>query len=69
MASRKIRLRWVVGPPTGHVLDAPTIIASAHSVDYTCGKCGTILLHAEEDQIHGLLIHCKKCGSFNATEA
>jgi DNA-directed RNA polymerase subunit RPC12/RpoP len=55
---------------TGHDVDAPpTLIASTHSVDYTCAQCGTILLHAEEHQIHGLLIHCKKCGSYNATEA
>ena len=24
-------------------------------MDYTCGRCGTILLHAEENQVHSLL--------------
>jgi hypothetical protein len=43
--------------------------ASEHSVDYTCGQCATILLHAEEGQVHGLLIHCTKCGSYNTTDA
>jgi hypothetical protein len=33
---------------TGIVLDAPPVlIASDHSVDYTCGRCSTVLLHAE----------------------
>jgi hypothetical protein len=25
------------------------------------------LLHAEEDQVHGLFIHCTQCGACNAT--
>jgi DNA-directed RNA polymerase subunit RPC12/RpoP len=68
MAYRKISLRIVVAPPVGVVLEAPPVlIASEHSVDYTCGRCATILLHAEEDQVHGILIRCKNCGSYNAT--
>jgi hypothetical protein len=30
---------------------------------------GTTLLHAEESQVHGLLIHCKNCGAYNTTDA
>ena len=41
--------------------------ASHHSVDYTCGRRGTILLHAEEG-CHGLLFRCTGCGSYNVTE-
>jgi hypothetical protein len=33
-------------------------MASEHSVDYTCGRCSTVLLHADEGQVHGVLIHC-----------
>jgi hypothetical protein len=51
MRTRNISLKVIVAPKTGHVLDAPP--ASDHSVDYTCGHCGTILLHAEKDQVHG----------------
>jgi hypothetical protein len=64
-----IRLEVIAAPATGHVLDAPPVLmASDHSVDYTCGRCDTILLHAEVGQVHGLLIRCAVCGSHNATE-
>lgn len=70
MATRKVSLKVIVAPGTRHVLEAPPVLmASDESVDYTCGRCGTTLLHAEESQVHGVLIHCKKCGSYNATEA
>ncbi len=69
MTRRKISLKVIVAPATGHVLNAPPVIqASDHSIDYTCGHCGTTLLRAEESQVHGLLIHCTKCGSYTATE-
>jgi len=31
------------------------------------GNCGTVLMHAEDDQVHGLFIHCIRCGACNAT--
>jgi hypothetical protein len=46
----------------------PVLIASSHTIDFLCGNCGTVLLHAEDDQVHGLLIHCTKCGACNATD-
>jgi DNA-directed RNA polymerase subunit RPC12/RpoP len=68
--TRKISLKVIVAPATGHVLNAPPVLqASEHSVDYTCGRCGTPLLHADEHQVHGVLIRCTQCGSYNATEA
>ena len=68
MSTPKISLTVVPAPPIGHVLDAPPVLkASEHSVDYACGRCGTTLLHAEVGQVHGLLIHCTKCGSYNTT--
>jgi hypothetical protein len=27
-----------------------------------------VLLHAEDGQVHGLLIHCTTCGAYNSTE-
>jgi hypothetical protein len=30
---------------------------------------GTTLLHAEEDQVHGVLIRCTQCGTYNSTDA
>jgi predicted RNA-binding Zn-ribbon protein involved in translation (DUF1610 family) len=66
----KISLRVVHAPAVGVVLDAPPVlVASEHSVDYACGHCGTILLHAEEGQIRGVLLRCTNCGSYNLTEA
>jgi hypothetical protein len=57
LLTRKISLKVVHAPKTGIVLDAPPeLIASDRSVEYTCGHCGTILLHAEEGQIHGVLL-------------
>jgi|SRR4051812_32138989 DNA-directed RNA polymerase subunit RPC12/RpoP len=67
--NQKIGLRVVTAPPIGHVVDAPPVLrASEHSADYSCGRCGTVLLHADEGQVHGLLIRCKECGSYNTTD-
>jgi len=51
------------------VLSAPPILeASSHTIDFTCGQCGAILMHAELDQVHNLLIHCAECGAYNSTD-
>jgi DNA-directed RNA polymerase subunit RPC12/RpoP len=70
MTTRKMVLKLVTAPAKGIALDAPPVLkASDNSVDYTCGRCGTTLLHAEENQVHGILIHCTNCGSYNSTDA
>jgi len=70
MQTRKISLKVITAPAIGLVLDAPPVLnASEHSVDYTCGRCGTILLHAEEGQVRGVLLRCANCGSYNSTDA
>jgi predicted RNA-binding Zn-ribbon protein involved in translation (DUF1610 family) len=62
-------LKLVSAPSVGHAINAPPILnASSHTIDYTCGNCGTVLLHAEAGQVHGILIHCGICGSYNATD-
>jgi transcription elongation factor Elf1 len=45
------------------------LIASTHTTDYTCCACGVVLMHADENQVHNLLIHCSVCGSYNETDA
>ena len=66
---KKIPLKIVVAPRLGSVLSAPPpLTASTHTVDYTCGYCGSVLMHADEGQVHGLTIRCASCGSYNATE-
>ena len=68
MTSPKIPLKVVIAPAVGVVLEAPPVLmAIEHSVDYTCGRCAAVLLHADEDQVHGVLIRCTKCGSYNST--
>ena len=63
-------LALVPSPFTGRALDAPPVlIASTHTTDFVCGKCATVLMHAEEGQVHSLYIHCMTCGSYNATAA
>jgi hypothetical protein len=68
MTSRKVALQVVIAPAIGVVLEAPPVLmASEHSVDHTSGRCATILLHADEGQVHGGLIRCTNCGSYNST--
>ena len=57
MTTLKIPLKVVIAPAVGVVLAAPPVLmASEHSVNYTCGRCAAVLLHANEGQIHGVLI-------------
>jgi predicted RNA-binding Zn-ribbon protein involved in translation (DUF1610 family) len=66
----KVRLTVVPASSVDFSVDAPpVIVASDHSVNYTCGSCGTVLLHAEDGQIHGLTIHCSSCGTYNSTNS
>ena len=66
---KTISLKAVTAPAICIVVNAPPVlIASDHSVDYACDRCGTTLLHAEEDQVHGVLIRCTQCGTYNSTD-
>ena len=69
MPDRKISLKVIQAPATGHVVDAPPVLmASDRSADFVCGQCGAVLMHAEEHQVFNVLIQCKNCGSYNRTE-
>lgn len=66
---QRIPLQVISEPASGPVLHSPpTWVASHNSVDYICGHCGSVLLHAEEDQVRNLQIHCRACGNYNTTE-
>jgi hypothetical protein len=70
MTARKISLKVIPAPRSGLVLDAPPILKEIdQSVDYICGGCGTILLHAEENRVHSIVIHCGNCGSYNSADS
>ena len=65
---RKQPLKVILAPRVGHLLPPPALTASSHTVDYTCGYCGHVLMHDEKGQAQGLLIRCSSCGSYNETE-
>jgi predicted RNA-binding Zn-ribbon protein involved in translation (DUF1610 family) len=66
----RVALKLVPTPWARHIVSAPPVlVASANTVDYVCGDCGAVLMHAEQGQVHNLVIHCVVCGSYNATDA
>ena len=66
----KVHLKVIRAPGIGAVVSAPPVlIASTHTIDYTCGHCDAVLMHAEDGQVHNLVIHCVACGSYNTTES
>jgi hypothetical protein len=66
---RKVSLKLVDSPRTGAVVTAPPpLTASDHTIDYCCAHCGAVLMHAEAEQVHNLLIHCVACGAYNTTD-
>jgi hypothetical protein len=69
MSSRQQKpLKVVTAPLVGHILEAPPpLTASSHTIDFTCGNCGVVLIHADEGQVYGLLIRCTAYGTFNTT--
>jgi hypothetical protein len=69
MGVRKRENLTVVELPKGRcaVSAPPVLVASTHTVDFCCGSCGAVLLHADVGQVYGLLIHCTWCGSYNST--
>jgi predicted RNA-binding Zn-ribbon protein involved in translation (DUF1610 family) len=69
--NQRVRLSLMEAPKMGHhVVSAPPVLsASSHTIDYVCGKCGVVLLHAERGQVHNVTIKCIECGSYNSTDA
>ena len=66
----RVALKLIPTPWAQHIISAPPIlIASTNTVDYVCGDCGAVLMHAERGQVHNLVIHCTGCGSYNSTDA
>jgi len=65
----RIPLSVVVRPAIGTSTQAPPILdASSSAIDFTCGRCGTVLMCADVGQVRGVVIECLNCGAFNATE-
>jgi hypothetical protein len=69
MANVKHTLRVVRRPVGDHEARGSHIVDdSLHRVDFVCGGCGTLLMHAEEGHVEGVLIHCTQCGACNITD-
>ena len=67
---QRVALKLVPTPWAQRIVSAPPVlIASTNTVDYVCGDCGAVLMHAEEGQVHNLVIHCTECGSYNKSDA
>jgi hypothetical protein len=57
--SRTLRLRVIRPPSVGYVVSAPpAITVTPETNQYVCGACGTLLLVAADDEIHGLTVRC-----------
>ena len=62
-------LKIVELPPGRTFVSAPPVlVASSRTIDYCCGSCGAVLMHADEQQVHNLLIQCTWCHSYNSTD-
>jgi predicted RNA-binding Zn-ribbon protein involved in translation (DUF1610 family) len=46
----------------------PVLEDRSHTVDYTCGSCGAVLMHADESRVHSVIIHCTVCDAYNSTD-
>ena len=65
----RVSLKTIPSPGSRPVVEAPPIlIASTNTIDYACGQCHAVLLHAEDGQVHNLIIHCIECGNYNTTD-
>jgi DNA-directed RNA polymerase subunit RPC12/RpoP len=65
----KVSLKAILPPGRRPVVSAPPIlIASTHTIDYCCAACGAVLLHAEVEQVHNLVIRCTLCGNYSTTD-
>jgi predicted RNA-binding Zn-ribbon protein involved in translation (DUF1610 family) len=68
MDNPQLKLKVVEATGLEQALDGPPVlVASSNTIDFVCGNCGTVLLHADDNQVHGLFIHCTQCGATNAT--
>jgi DNA-directed RNA polymerase subunit RPC12/RpoP len=69
MTIHTFRLKVVAAPAAGYAIQAPLpITVSANTNHYLCGHCGTLLAVADADQLHGLVVRCRECGSYNAVD-
>ena len=64
----RLALKFVAEPTRYFLAAPPALIARMHSIEFTCGTCNAVLMHADEGQVHDLVIRCTVCGGFNSTD-
>jgi len=71
MATNKRKALKLIELPPGRKFASapPVLVASTHTVDCCCGACSAVLMHADEGQVHNLLIHCTECRRYNSTDS
>jgi DNA-directed RNA polymerase subunit RPC12/RpoP len=66
---RTLKLRVIPPPSIGYVTSAPpAITVTPNANQYLCGECGTLLVVAADDEVHGLIVRCRACGRYNQVE-
>jgi hypothetical protein len=68
---KKKKLKVVPAPLVETVPTAPPVleVPPNPTVECKCGKCGAVLMRADESKSYPLLVHCVSCGSYNSTDA
>jgi hypothetical protein len=46
----------------------PVLEVQNPTVEYNCGRCGAVLMRADENKPPALMVHCTLCDAFNSTE-
>ena len=60
----------VVPTPLVEAPSAPPALEDRKpTVNYVCGSCGAVLMHADENRVHPLIIYCTVCDACNSTDA
>jgi hypothetical protein len=61
-------LKVVPAPLVETVPRAPPALEESNpTVEFRCGRCGAVLMQAQEEKVHPLTILCIACGAYNAT--
>jgi DNA-directed RNA polymerase subunit RPC12/RpoP len=67
----RIVLQTVERVPEGYRLTKPSIPVhtSSENNHYLCGRCSTLLLVAGPEQLQGIVIECRECGTLNKADS
>lgn len=65
--AKQISMQLVTSAAGAPVVQAPPVLDARGAEEFACGQCGTVLLKANEGQIHHVIVQCAICNAFNAT--